>query len=472
MSDPKKQWQLLLSRGLANESQLQWAWGQLTPGLDLCEVLLRQSVISPETAMQIRSESELGPSANLYHSLEASASQSQIPMLSGDETVFRTLSKAYLSAKEIEPLFAPHAQHVFRRLGKLGEGGMGVVYRISDQRLGRQAAMKVLKNASSQKTQTSNQNKQLLGRFLREARLTAALDHPCVPAVYELGVNDDREQYMLMRVIEGETLQRRIDEFHKEGGDNPKQLRELLEILLKASETVAFAHFRQIIHRDLKPSNIMVGQFGEVMLMDWGLARPLGDSQSEDSCLLDVEKELSEDLDATQVGSVIGTFGYMPPEQASGERVDEQADVFALGAILTTILTGKPPVLGKTAINRMTATIKGEIAIPSDRQAVPPELDCLAANALESEAADRLESANQFVVNLKAYLLGEELPLFSYGLLERIKRHIRKHPARYVGLSLLAVSALVATLSAIEVARLNSRRQFDNQLRKLTEEKN
>lgn len=470
MGDPKKQWSLLLSRGLVQEKQLQWAWGQLQTGLDLCSVLVGHGLISPEMAEQVRQEesqnaSLLSPSS-LNHSLENSYVQgSAKPAVSG-ESIFEALSKVYLDAKDLEPLFAPHAQHVFQRLGKLGEGGMGVVYRIQDQRLGRQAAMKVLKR------DTAAEQKSLLSRFIREARLTAALDHPSVPAVYELGVNHDREQYMLMRVIEGETLKERIDNFHQDGGQNSKTLRELLDILLKVSETVAYSHFKKIIHRDLKPSNIMVGQFGEVMLMDWGLARKLGDSESEDSCLIEEGKELSEDIDATQVGSVIGTFGYMPPEQASGESVDERADVFALGAILTTILSGEPPVLGKTAINRMTATIKGDIEVPSDRCSVAPELDCLARAALAADPEQRLDSAHQFVLNLKAYLVDDPMPLYHYSVFERTKRHIRRHPTLYVGLSLLAISALGATLSVLELARLESQRQLENQKRLVTEEKN
>ena len=470
MGDSKKQWSLLISRGLVQEDQLQWAWSQLQQGVDLCSVLVRTGLISPEIAEQIRREESQSRSlisqSSLNNSLGNSCAQGSMSPAVSAESIFAALSKVYLEAKDLEPLFAPHAQHVFQRLGKLGEGGMGIVYRIQDQRLGRQAAMKVLRRDAPA------QQKSLLSRFIREARLTAALDHPSVPAVYELGVNHDREQYMLMRVIEGETLKERIDNFHQDGGQNSKTLRELLDILLKVSETVAYSHFKKIIHRDLKPSNIMVGQFGEVMLMDWGLARKLGGSDSEDSCLIEEGKELSEDIDATQVGSVIGTFGYMPPEQASGENVDERADVFALGAILTTILSGDPPVLGKTAINRMTATIKGEIEVPSDRCSVPPELDCLAGAALAAEPEQRLDSAHQFVLNLKAYLLDEPLPLYQYSVFERAKRHIQCHPTLYVGLSFLAISALGATLSALELSRLEGQRQLENQRRLLTEEKN
>lgn len=320
------------------------------------------------------------------------------------------------------PSFAPHSEFAFDRLEKLGEGGMGVVYRVLDKRLGRDAALKILR------VETRSWG----NRFRREIEITAKLDHPAIPAVYEAGTTATGEQYLLMRLVHGVELEDRIKAYHAEGR-KPEVLRELLDDLLRTGEAVAYAHKRGVVHRDLKPANVMVGRFGEVFVMDWGLARILEDDADESLHHLEIE---TADSGLTLSGSVLGTPGYMPPEQARGEEVDTRADVFALGAILTAILTGDPPVdLGSSSSETVAATVSEKITLPGQRRKdVAAELNSLAAASLAPDPALRLPDASAFVGELRAYLAGEPLKVHRYSFLERLVRSARSQTGLLMGI--------------------------------------
>ncbi|MDF1662536.1 MAG: tetratricopeptide repeat protein [Planctomycetota bacterium] len=340
-----------------------------------------------------------------------------------------------------EPLAAFHSGESFDHKGQLGKGGMGVVYRVIDKRLDRDAALKVLKTASTE----------LEARFLREAKITAKLDHPSIPPVYEIGKFENGELYLLMRVIEGETLESFIQEYSK--NRKPQKLRPLLEVMIKVCEALAYAHSQGFLHRDLKPANIMVGAFGEVLVMDWGLAKQIG---SETDLVVDKNAELVEEIGLTQQGTILGTLGYMPPEQVDGDGVDQRSDVFALGAILTEVLTGRPPIDGASNINRLNATLKGKIAGPLDRdKSIPKDLDYIARAALEVVQENRTCSATDFANQLKAFLLNEPVCGYSYPFRERSRRFIGRH----AGILLSgAVGALfLATAAASYLALQNER---------------
>jgi tetratricopeptide (TPR) repeat protein len=345
--------------------------------------------------------------------------------------------QAYRAARAIHPDFVPHATEVLHTLETLGQGGMGVVHRVRDSRLGREAALKLLLGDSLQP--------ELVQRFRREASVTARLDHPSIPPVYEAGSTSSGQPFLLMKVIEGQPLSKAIEA--QEGDCVP-----LLEALVKVGEAVAYAHSQRVLHRDLKPENVMVGRFGAVLVMDWGLARELDKP--------DVPMQggpVAGGADLTQVGAVMGTPGYMPPEQAGGEEVDERADVFALGAILTEILTGAPPVTGSDSLNRVTRTITGKIEAPRDRdRGVPRDLDAIARRALAFERRDRTPSAEAFVADLRAYLKGEAVSCYRYGLRERLLRGARRRPGLAVGaVGLLVVVAIVVGLAG----QIQSQRQ-------------
>ncbi len=230
----------------------------------------------------------------------------------------------------------------YRLLEEIGRGAVGVVYRAHDVRLDRTVAVKVLREDH------------LLGsiaalRFMAEARTAARLPHPGIPAVHELGLLPDGRPFLVMRLVEGQTLQDLLQQRASLSAD----LDRLLDIFHHLCQAVACAHAHRIIHRDLKPQNVMVGAFGEVQVMDWGLAKTLGvpnplDGHPEPQITspLPASDEPAKPAEyATRHGAVLGTPAYMAPEQAAGqvERLDLRTDVFSLGAILYQILTGSPP---------------------------------------------------------------------------------------------------------------------------------
>jgi tetratricopeptide (TPR) repeat protein len=362
-----------------------------------------------------------------------------------------------------DPRFAPHLDLVLERRGVLGEGGMGVVHRVLDKRLGRLAALKVMK--------TEQAAPQDVARFFREAELTARLDHPSVPPVYEAGTDAAGRPYLLMRLIEGQPLSERIAALH-EGGHPPAlaEVRELVEVLVKVGEAVARAHARGMVHRDLKPGNVMVGAHGEVLVLDWGLVRVL-DGPDDDALLRQASGpapvSAGAGVELTQAGALLGTPGYMSPEQASGEPVDARTDVFALGAILCAILTSSPPMGGTTVMNMIANTVQGKIARPRDRwRGCPRELDSICAAALAFDRERRTESAEAFVADLRAYLAGEDVPSHRYGLLERLGRGARRRPASVASLAALAV--ILAVLGGAR-ARVRDAQAFEGAMRRLTQ---
>jgi len=215
---------------------------------------------------------------------------------------------------------------------EIGRGGMGIVYRATDESIGRDVAIKVLHERSAS-------DPDAVRRFLVEARITGQLAHPGIPAVHEIGHLPDRRPFMVMKLIRGRTL----DGILKERGAVP--CGALLPVFEQICQAVGYAHSQGIIHRDLKPQNVMVGAFGEVQVMDWGLAKEVRSAEYVIGNAVHIpEAEQSE----TIAGSVMGTPAFMPPEQAGGvtDAIDERADVFGLGAILCVILTGKPPFVG------------------------------------------------------------------------------------------------------------------------------
>ncbi len=258
------------------------------------------------------------------------------------------------TAEDTLPPFMPAEMDLrnYKLIETLGKGGMGEVYRARDPALGRDLAIKVM-SASFRGIAEAER------RFLREARVTGSLQHPSIVPVHNLGRLADGRLHYTMRLVRGQTFAAILTD----DAGKPERLPALLGIFEKICQAVAYAHSRHVIHRDLKPANVMVGRFGEVQVMDWGLSKVLtGDGEppaegtldeveatprDSQSTLIQVEAGDSPS-DLTRAGSSMGTPSYMSPEQALSEwdRVDERTDVFALGAILCEMLTGKPPYIG------------------------------------------------------------------------------------------------------------------------------
>ena len=270
---------------------------------------------------------------------------------------------------------------------EIGRGGMGVVYRATDESIGRDVAIKVLHERSAN-------DPDAVRRFLVEARITGQLAHPGIPAVHEIGHLPDRRPFMVMKLIRGRTL----DGILKEQGATP--CGSLLPVFEQICQAVGYAHSQGIIHRDLKPQNVMVGAFGEVQVMDWGLAKEVRGAEHVVGNAVHIPAaEQSE----TIAGSVMGTPAFMPPEQAGGatDTIDERADVFGLGAILCVILTGKPPFIGADteSARLLAAAAKLDDAYYRlETSGAEPELVQLAKRCLAADRTARFPHAGEVAI--------------------------------------------------------------------------
>jgi serine/threonine-protein kinase len=302
---------------------------------------------------------------------------------------------------------------------EIGRGGMGVVYRGHDPDLDRMLAVKVL-------LEEHRDNEQLVRRFLEEAHIMGQLQHPGVAPIHELGRLADGRPFFSMRQIQGQTLAELLKD-REPGTENRFSVTDLrfLGIFEQVCQTMAFAHSRGIIHRDLKPGNIMVGAFGEVQVMDWGLAKEMkneeirrgGDEENESvaHCRLSSSPHplipSSPPSEETAVGSVLGTPAYMAPEQARGEvdHLDERCDVFGLGAILCEILTGRPAFPGDTQVDSHRRAMKGDLQETFARLedcGADPELVQLAQRCLAADKEDRPRQAAAVSATVAQYQAG------------------------------------------------------------------
>ncbi|MGE0712925.1 MAG: protein kinase [Planctomycetota bacterium] len=323
----------------------------------------------------------------------------------------------------------------------LGRGGMGVVYLVRDPRLDRQAALKLHRCESDARRRA---------RFRREAVITAQLDHPQIPPVYEAGEADTGEDYLLLRYVRGKSLAELIERETRRRGRASfaahEPSRELLRALVSVARAVAYANARGIVHRDLKPENVMIGDFGEVLVLDWGLARDLraGEPEREESARLLVGAPFDRRL--THERAVLGTLPYMSPEQARREPVDARSDVFSLGAVLCEVLCGAPPFgLSGSLWTVLARVCEAQVRLPSERGAeVPLELEAITARALAADPAARYATASALADDLEAFLEGRPVAAYRYRLRDRVRRALYSNPSfgTVLGLSLLGMLAV------------------------------
>jgi serine/threonine-protein kinase len=289
-------------------------------------------------------------------------------------------------------------------VGEIGRGGMGTVYRARDPVLGREVAVKVLSDRYPVGSSAAR-------RFLDEARITAQLQHPGIPPVFEVGELPDGRPYLAMRLIEGRTL----DDLLETRADPAADRGRFVAIFEQVCQAVAYAHSRGVIHRDLKPANVMVGSFGEVQVMDWGLAKVLGAADPEeraDPPQPPPGRAVPYSDSLTEAGTILGTPAYMPPEQATGDvgLVDTRSDVFGLGAILCAVLTGQAPYTGDVDTVRLAAT-QGRLADALRRLAdcgAEPDLVALARGCLAPDPGARPMDAGAVAVAVAGLRAGAE----------------------------------------------------------------
>jgi eukaryotic-like serine/threonine-protein kinase len=261
----------------------------------------------------------------------------------------------------------------------IGAGGMGEVYRGHDPRLGRDVAIKILPGMFSR-------DPERLWRFEQEARATAALNHPNILAIYDVGTTDQAIPYVVSELLEGETLRQCVER-------GPLPIRKTVDLALQMASGLAAAHAKGIVHRDLKPENLFLTKDGHLKILDFGLAK-LVIPQGPDA------KTLSRE---TSAGAVMGTVGYMPPEQIRGLDVDQRADIFASGAIIYEMLSGKRAFHGDTAADTIQAILSHDPpALSGINPAVPPAFDRIVRRCLEKNAGDRFHSVRDVAFALEA----------------------------------------------------------------------
>jgi serine/threonine-protein kinase len=340
-------------------------------------------------------------------------------------------------------------------------GGLGVVYKATDEELNRTVALKCMKLPGGIDSPAGR-------RFFSEAEVTSHLEHPGIAPVHGRGKTDDGRPFYAMRFIEGETLQDATRRFHAPAaiaaGQRGVELRRLLREFVGVCETVAYAHSRGIIHRDLKPSNIMVGPFGEVLVMDWGLAKqlsivdcrlpmesqaPVSDDRQSD---FDTPPTIGEtpELDPTVYGRAKGSPSFMSPEQARGDwdSVGIASDIYSLGSTLFYVLTGRVPYDGRTSADVVARVREGRFTPPRQINAdVPGALDAVCQKAMALDPAGRYATAKALAEDIERWLADEPVSAWREPLAARVRRWGRRHRtavtavavALVVGFALLAI---------------------------------
>lgn len=329
----------------------------------------------------------------------------------------------------------------YRVLEKFAAGGMGTIYLAEDTQLERRVALKVL-----HATQTASE---LAARMLREARVLAQLEHPSIVPVHDVGELPDGRVFYVMKFVQG----RGLDEYARQEHELPERLR----LFQKICEAAAFAHARGVLHRDLKPANIMVGAFGEVLVMDWGLAKivegglkiEVGEARIEDrrSKIVSreslIEKHQSniehpassiEDQASrlqTQHGTVMGTPAYMSPEQRRGEieALDQRTDVYALGAILAFLLNPNTREVGlaqKQLVNLHDSSSASPTSLRAPQPRAPKQLLAICAKAMQEDKTQRYSSAQALANDVERFLNGLAVSSYKENPLEKVWRWIKK----------------------------------------------
>ena len=311
----------------------------------------------------------------------------------------------------------------------LGKGSFGEVHSARDSLLGRDVAIKSLK--SQFRTE-----EEVVDRFLKEARGTAQLEHPNIMPVHEMGVTDEQGIYFTMKKVQGENLKEILDhlEAYTPGYPERYPLNIMLEIFLAVCNGVAFAHSKGVIHRDLKPANIMTGEFGEVLILDWGLVKHLDSDEGESSGVQLRIEELDGGM-KTLDGAISGTPNYMSPEQADGdiERIDFQSDIYSLGAILYHFLTYLPP-FERTQLRKLLENVKaGRFDPPRKRRSdlnIPRELEAICLKAMSCSPANRYRSVERLAEDIRNYIGHREVTAYKAPPLIRFWKKCRRNPIK------------------------------------------
>ena len=344
-------------------------------------------------------------------------------------------------------------------------GGLGDVYVAEDVELRREVALKYLRGRLAGPTERE--------RFLVEAEITGRLEHPGVVPVYGLGQDTEGQPFYAMRFIRGETLVDAIKAFHasenagKDNGERDVAFQKLLRSFLSICQTMAYAHSRGVIHRDIKPGNVMIGPYGETLLVDWGLAKLLGMPEGSSEYSQRWRESACRRLLEPDSGVVKGSPAYMSPEQAAGkgDEIGPASNIYSLGTTLYALLTGRPPFTGP--ILEVLAEVKAGL-FPPPRQVrpnVPPALEAVCLKAMQRHPADRYASADALAADIERWLAGEPVSAWPEPWSVRARRWLKRHRTLVttilavivVGGIILTVATMLLAAQTVELKQANER---------------
>ena len=419
------------------------AWAE-DPHISVADRLVDNGLLTPmdrdllERLVDDAIQAHGGDTAATLHTLGI---EEQRPYDSDEAARLDALQTAPISGLE----FSEEETELFSRLSEApgrytlisqhARGGMGRVLMVHDEYLDRNIALKELMSFGASgsgavpKSSPVRHTVALAARFLQEARITGQLDHPSIVPVYEVGRRQDGTLYYTMKFVRGKTLGQAL----RDAGELEKRL-ELLPNFVDLCQAIAYAHDRGVIHRDIKPANVMVGSFGETVVLDWGLAKL---KMGEDLHRVEIEEALHEleigSQDAspnTAYGRALGTPHYMPPEQAAGnlDNIDERSDVYSLGAVLYELLTGTTPYTGRTTYEVINKVLTSSpIPVLKQNPDTPPEIAGICDKAMQRNPADRYQSAVELAADIRRFVAGSLVHAYQYSPREIVMRYYRRH---------------------------------------------
>lgn len=374
-----------------------------------------------------------------------------------------------LNAAAAPPM--PPAADRYAERRHLARGGMGVIYSVWDRLLHRTLAMKAIRQKDAPGAGTPAADAHVLARFMREAEITARLDHPGVVPIHDLGVDAEGHVFFTMRLVKGKNLASIMRQARHDRRTWPQT--RVIDLIVKVCETVAYAHSRNVIHRDLKPENIMVGAFGETYVMDWGLAKlrsPADKAAVETRAAADETVRLSQagdpssgrgsggSAEETEMGCVLGTAFYMPPEQAAGriDKLDERSDIYSVGAILYELLSGQRPYAESSRSPTFDEVIDAVLigpprSITEINPRVPSELAAICEKAMARGQAQRYQSMREMADDLRAYLENRVVRAYQTGAWAELKKWVKRNRGLAVASTLVLLASMTGLLGVVGV---------------------